>query len=85
MAAVPSPFDPAILDALGSVAPDADLSALDPDQPFRDQFEFDSVDFLNFILKLETRFDLHAEELDYPRLTTLAGCRAYLAEHAAQD
>ncbi|MGQ9371850.1 acyl carrier protein [Azospirillum sp. A39] len=71
--------DDAVFDALRAVAPDADLSSIDPDQPFRDQFEFDSIDFLNFILKLETRFGLHVEELDYPRLASLAGCRAYLA------
>lgn len=74
----------AVLGCLGAVAPDADLPALVPDRPFRDQFEFDSVDFLNFVMKLEIALNVHVPELDYPQLATLDGCRAYLAKALAQ-
>ncbi|WP_448203104.1 acyl carrier protein [Azospirillum sp. sgz302134] len=73
----------AVLDALSGVAPDADLSALVPDRPFRDQFDFDSVDFLNFVLKLENALGIRVPELDYPQLISLDGCRAYLGKAPA--
>ncbi|MBP2296921.1 acyl carrier protein [Azospirillum rugosum] len=75
----------AVLDCLGAVAPDADLATLVPDRPFRDQFEFDSVDFLNFVMKLEIALNVRVPELDYPQLTTLDGCRSYLAKALSRD
>ena len=52
--------------------------ALDPDVDFRDQFELDSVDYLNLVLELEKRLGIHVPEVDYPRLSCLAGCLGYL-------
>lgn len=67
------------LDALRQVAPEADLSALDPARNFRDQVEIDSVDYLNFVLALEQRLGVRIPELHYPRMSSLDGCVAYLA------
>jgi len=64
--------------ALAEVAPDADLEGLRPDVAFRDQIELDSLDFLNFVLALEKRLRIHVPEADYPKLSTLDGCTAYL-------
>ena len=44
-----------ILAALKEVAPEVDAGTLDPARNFRDQFEFDSIDFLDLVLKLEKR------------------------------
>ena len=68
-----------VLDALAETAPEANADALDPAVSFRDQFEIDSVDFLNFILNLEKRLNLKVPEADYPKLSTLNGCISYLA------
>lgn len=65
---------------LVSVAPDADLDTLDPATSFRDQFEFDSVDFLNFVLSLEKRLAIHIPEFECPRLSSMNGCLDYLLE-----
>lgn len=67
------------LEALQQVAPEADLSALDPARSFRDQIEIDSVDYLNFVLALERRLGIRVPELHYPRLSSLDGCVAYLS------
>jgi acyl carrier protein len=67
-----------ILDTLTAVAPDVDASALDPDVTFRDQFEIDSVDFLNFVIALEKKLDRPIPETDFPRLSSLKGCLEYL-------
>ena len=70
------------LDALKQVAPEADLSALDPARNFRDQLEIDSVDYLNFVLDLEQRLGIRIPELHYPRLSSLNGCVTYLSSVA---
>lgn len=75
----PDGLDEVIFDSLTAVAPEAEPAALDPEQPFRDQIEIDSVDFLNFVMGLEKRLKISVPDLEYPQLSTLAGCRAYLA------
>jgi acyl carrier protein len=67
-----------IIESLTKVAPDADRSALDPDVNFRDQFEIDSVDFLGFVLDLEKKLGIKIPEVDYPKLSSMSGCLAYL-------
>lgn len=68
-----------VLEVLGEVAPDADLRQLDAEISFRDQFELDSVDFLNLVLRLEKRLGVRIPEVDYPKLSSLNGAVAYLA------
>ena len=48
-------------------------------QSFREQFEFDSVDYLNFVLALEKRLEIRIPKIEYPRLASLDGCIGYLA------
>lgn len=73
-----------VLEVLVGVAPDADPVRLDPDVSFRDQFEFDSVDYLNYVLALEQRFSIKIPEIECPRLASLNGAVAYLARRLAQ-
>ena len=70
-------IDRIVLDLLKRIAPEARLDGLQAHLTFRDQFEFDSVDFLNFILHLEKQTGARISEIDYPRLSSLKGCRAY--------
>lgn len=69
--------------ALYSVAPDMQGEPLDPESRYRDQFEFDSMDFLRFVVALHRLTGLDIPERDYARLQTLASGAAYLAEHSA--
>jgi acyl carrier protein len=69
----------AVLEALLDVAPDVDAAALDASRPFRDQFDFDSMDQLNFVVGLHKRLGVDVPETDYPQLASLAGCLDYLA------
>jgi acyl carrier protein len=68
----------AVLEALLDVAPDVDAAALDAARPFREQFDFDSMDHLNFIVGLHRHLGVDVPETDYPQLATLDGCVAYL-------
>ena len=79
----PDGLDAVIFDSLVAVAPEVEPAGLDPERPFRDQIEIDSVDFLNFVLGLEKRLKISVPDLEYPQLSTLAGCRAYLARVTA--
>ena len=66
--------------ALYEVAPDLEDEIIDPETPFRDQFEFDSMDFLNFVIALHQASGKEIPEADYPQLTSLNDCIAYLGE-----
>lgn len=67
-----------IIRKLGTIAPEADLDKIEPDVRYRDQFEFDSVDFLNFIASLEKELKISIPEPDYLKLSTINGCLKYL-------
>jgi acyl carrier protein len=71
-----------VLDVLGRIAPEADLRTIDPERSFRDQFGIDSIDYLNLIMALEEKLGLRIADLDYPKLSSLDGCLAYLKTRA---
>jgi acyl carrier protein len=72
-----------VLEALGRVAPEADLDALDPTDDLRDQLELDSMDFLNMVVAISERTGVEIPERDYPKLITLDGFTEYLASRLA--
>jgi acyl carrier protein len=67
-----------IVQAIRRVAPESDPERLDPDIPFRDQMDFDSVDFVNLMELLQQALSRKIPETDYPALATLNGCLTYL-------
>ena len=69
--------------ALYAIAPDLEGETLDPDRRYRDQFEFDSMDFLRYVVELHRVTGVDIPEADYPRLETLAAATAYLRCRAA--
>ena len=64
--------------ALLDVAPDLEGEEIAPDETFADQFEIDSMDFLNFIIGLHKATGVEIPEVDYLKLTTLASATGYL-------
>lgn len=73
-----------VLRVLGEVAPEADLTALDPAQDMREALDLDSMDILNLAVGLYQATGVDVPERDYPRIVTVDGAVAYLAEHRAQ-
>lgn len=69
----------AVLAALTSVAPDLEGETVDPATAFRDQFDFDSMDLLNFAIALHQSLGVDIPEIDYPRVASLDGAIAYLS------
>ena len=72
----------AVLEALKAVAPEMDEASLKPDKSLRDQLDVDSMDFLNYVIGLHEALKIDIPEADYPKLSTLDGAVAYVAEHA---
>jgi acyl carrier protein len=68
----------AIKDIIATIAPDEELSSLDPDERLREQIELDSMDFLDIVMELRKRYGIQVPEADYGELATLNGCANYL-------
>lgn len=60
------------------VAPDIEGESFLADVPFSEQFEIDSMDFLNFVIALHKATGIEIPERDYPKLASLSACVSYL-------
>lgn len=68
-----------VLALLTEVAPDVDAASVIPGVAFRDQFDFDSMDTLNFAIALHRELGVEVPEADYGQLSSLDRCVDYLA------
>jgi acyl carrier protein len=68
-----------VLRILGDIAPEADLSRINPEVSFREQLDIDSMDFLNFVIALDEELHVEIPEADYPKFITLNGGIEHLA------
>ena len=66
--------------SLFSIAPEFEEEEIEAEVAFRDQFDVDSMDFLNFIIVLHEVTGIDIPEADYPNLETLRGCVSYIQE-----
>lgn len=73
-----------LLQEIGNIAPEADLSRLDPAADFREALDIDSIGFLNLVIALADRLKVPIPEKDYGCLRTVAGAIGYLSAAAAQ-
>ena len=76
-------IEQAVKQALYDVAPDIAGEPIEPDQAFREQFEVDSMDFLNFIIALHKATRVEIPEKDYAMLQSLSSAVNYLKPHLA--
>ena len=67
-----------VLTVFLQVAPDVDSARLKRDVPFRDQYDFDSMDTLNFAIGLHERFDIDVPETQYRELASLAKATTFV-------
>jgi acyl carrier protein len=67
-----------VLELLTEIAPDVDPVTVIPGVDFRDQFDFDSMDTLNFAIALNRELGIEVPETDYARLASLDKCVEYL-------
>jgi acyl carrier protein len=67
-----------VQEELNNIAPEVDLTTVEPTADLRDAIDIDSMDFLNFITAVHHRTGVDIPEIDYPKLVTLKGMLAYL-------
>lgn len=75
-----SSIEQRVLAVFLAVAPDVDPSRLRRDVPFRDQFDFDSMDTLNFAIGLHEQFGIDVPETQYRELASLAKATAFVTD-----
>ncbi|MGE3537129.1 MAG: acyl carrier protein [Candidatus Tectimicrobiota bacterium] len=68
---------------LGQIAPEADLTQLDPTTDLRQALDIDSFDHLNFLIGLHDALGVEIPEADYGQLVTLADVTRYLTARVA--
>lgn len=79
----PEQIRQAIVDILGDIAPDEDLTALDDSKSFREQMELDSMDFLDIVMELRKRYRVQVPEEDYVQLASMHSTVSYLTPKMA--
>lgn len=67
-----------VLATLKSIAPEVEESELRTDRPLRHQVDLDSIDWLNFLMRLHEKLKVRIPESDYQRLVTLDDIARYL-------
>ncbi len=78
----PTEADKVLAEELRRIAPDIDVAAIDRSGNLREEFDIDSMDFLNLVTALNKRLGIPIPDADYPRFATFSGAVAYLAEKA---
>ena len=68
----------AILEIIEDINPDEDTSNVEPEKNLREQFDLDSMDFLDIVMELRKRYGVEVPEADYMELATLNSCINYL-------
>ncbi len=70
----------AVLEALYSIAPEAEGEPLDPTANLRDQLDIDSMDFLGFLVAVKDSIGVEVPEADYAQVASLDDCVRYLTQ-----
>ncbi|HVN19290.1 MAG TPA: acyl carrier protein [Dongiaceae bacterium] len=73
----------AILEAIGQIAPEADPTAIRPEDNLREALDIDSFDFLQVLIRLNRRLGVEIPESDYTQLATFSGMIRYLSDKLA--
>lgn len=63
------------------IAPEIEAEDLSDTELLRDQVDLDSMDWLNFLLRLHKRFDVDIPESEYASLRTISDLTAYIDQH----
>jgi len=65
------------------IAPDIEVEEIDRDEDLREEFDIDSLDFLNLVTALGKALNTPMPEADYQQMGTYNEMIAYLTQKAA--
>lgn len=75
-------IETAVIEALRQIAPDVDMASIDRDGDLREEFDIDSMDFLNLVTALSDQLAVPMPETDYPSMMSFNAMKAYLERRA---
>jgi acyl carrier protein len=75
-------IETALREELHKIAPDMEVDDVDPDGDLREEFDIDSMDFLNLVSALSKRLGLSMPEEDYDEMGSYNAMLAYLKAHS---
>ncbi|WP_425418052.1 acyl carrier protein [Oricola indica] len=75
-------LESALRQELHKIAPDIEIADIDPDDDMREEFDIDSMDFLNLVAALSKSLDLPMQEEDYDQMGSYNAMLAYLRAHS---
>lgn len=75
-------IETALREELHKIAPDMDVEDVDPLGDLREEFDIDSMDFLNLVSALSKRLGLPMPEEDYDEMGSYNAMLAYLKAHS---
>jgi acyl carrier protein len=70
-----------VVEELLAIAPEIDEGDLSDTELLRDQVDLDSMDWLNFLVRLHKRFDVEIPESEYGSLRTIDDLTSYIGAH----
>ena len=70
-----------VVEELLEIAPEIDEADLSDTDLLRDQVDLDSMDWLNFLVRLHTRFEVDIPESQYASLRTIDDLTTYIDQH----
>lgn len=65
-------------DALHRIAPEIELEDIDRSADLREEFDIDSMDFLNLVTALSKRCDIEMPEADYNEMRSFEALATYI-------
>ncbi|BBM85826.1 acyl carrier protein [Candidatus Uabimicrobium amorphum] len=71
----------AVFEALCDIAPEVEPEEVDSQESLREELDIDSMDFLNFAIKLHEIFSVEIPESSYDEIDTIDGCVNYIHKH----
>jgi acyl carrier protein len=69
-----------VREELARLAPEIEFDSVDRDKPIQQEFDIDSMDFLNYITALHQELGVDVPESDYAKVATISGALTYLIE-----
>ena len=75
-------IETALRQELRKIAPDVEIEDIDREGDLREEFDIDSMDFLNLVSALSKSLDLAMPEEDYSEMGSYDALLAYLCAHA---
>ncbi len=70
-----------VVSELIAIAPEIEEDDLSDTDSLRDQVDLDSMDWLNFLVRLHKRFEVDIPESEYASLRTIDDLTGYIDQH----